>query len=466
MHLPRVENPEQRLTKRELCAYGVGIIAYQFPHTAVSSLAMPIFNVELGLAPATVGAALMVARLWDAVNDPIVGSFSDNTRSRWGRRRPFIFCGAILTGLIYPLLWLAPKGWSQQALAVWLIGGAILLFSAFSIFSVPYSALAHELTPISQERTRIQAWRSYFNIAFSIAVGWLYWLCQRPVFGSPAQGAKWVGLASGCVIILCGVLPALLLREPYYTVASATRKDPFWQAAWATLKNRPNLVLMGIVNTLILGIMTTEALGFYILTYHVYGGDKLAAGKMIGIGSTLAALTGFAVIPLVHFAARRWGKIVALRACLSIYIVVCAAKWLLASPLHPWTWPLIGMLGQFGGIGFWVLVNSMKGDACDWDELHSGKRREGAYAAVGGLVSKISNSLTYFLTGLLVQWAGFNAALGSHQIPMTLLSLRIAFSVGPISFLLVCLWLLHFYRLDQATMLETRRQLELRRAAV
>src|SRR5215213_11703503 len=93
------------LSSRELCAYGTGIIAYQYPHYGLAQLAMPLFNVTLGVAPAQVGAVLMFGRIWDAALNPLVGTWSDNTRSRWGRRRPWLVAGAVCSGLAYPAVW-------------------------------------------------------------------------------------------------------------------------------------------------------------------------------------------------------------------------------------------------------------------------------------------------------------------------------------------------------------------------
>src|SRR2546423_4048716 len=121
------------LKARELCAYGAGIIGYQYPHMGLAQLAMPLFNVGLGLAPAVVGAVLMIGRLWDAAINPLMGAISDNTRSRWGRRRPFLFLGALLCGLIYPLVWLAPRGWPDTGLVAYLLASTLLLYTVFAI---------------------------------------------------------------------------------------------------------------------------------------------------------------------------------------------------------------------------------------------------------------------------------------------------------------------------------------------
>src|SRR4051812_32473011 len=152
-----VAAPSDHLSAKELCAYGSGIIAYQYPHYGLAQLAMPLFNVTLGVAPAQVGAVLMAGRIWDAALNPLVGTWSDNTRSRWGRRRPGLGAGAALSGLAYPLVWLVPRHWSGDALSAWLLVSCFLLYTAFAAYSVPYMALGLELTPDTRERTRVQA---------------------------------------------------------------------------------------------------------------------------------------------------------------------------------------------------------------------------------------------------------------------------------------------------------------------
>jgi GPH family glycoside/pentoside/hexuronide:cation symporter len=240
-----------RLSPRELSAYGAGIIAYQYPHYGLAQLAMPLFNVTLGVAPAQVGGVLMLGRIWDAVLNPLVGTLSDNTRSRWGRRRPWLVAGAVLSGLAYPLVWLAPRHWSGDALSVWLLVSCLLLYTAFAAYSVPYMALGLELTPDTRERTRVQAWRTWFNLIPIFTAGWFYWFCQRPIFGDALTGSRWLGLIVGVVIIGTGVIPGLFLRERYYRVAASAGREPFWPAAFAALRNRPFLLVMGIIVTVL-----------------------------------------------------------------------------------------------------------------------------------------------------------------------------------------------------------------------
>lgn len=451
------------VSAKELCAYGAGIVGYQYPHMGLAQLAMPLFNVGLGLAPALVGMVLMIGRLWDAAINPWMGAISDNTRSRWGRRRPYLFVGAILTGVIYPLVWLAPRGWSDTALVIYLLATTLLLYTAFAVYSVPYMALGLELSPDYDDRTRVQVWRTYFNLIPLFSIGWFYWFCQRPIFGDVVVGARWLGWLVGAVILITGVLPALLLRERYYRVASTTAKERLWPSIRSTLRNRPFVILMAVTLLLTLGQSTAESLRFYVLTYHVFGGDTLAMARFEGLNTVVYVSSAFIAIPIARYAVLKLGKTRALALCLGITALADAAKWVLASPTHPWLWMFINPFTQFSSLGFWILVNSMKADICDWDELATGHRREGIYGSVSNLLLKGSAAVTYLMGGGVLQLLGFDAKLGGNQTPDTLFWMRVVFSFGPLLSLLPGIWLLRWYRLSPETMERTRAELERRR---
>jgi GPH family glycoside/pentoside/hexuronide:cation symporter len=454
---------KEELERRELAAYGAGIIGYQYPHMGLAQLAMPLFNVGLGLAPAVVGGVLMIGRLWDAAVNPLMGAISDNTRSRWGRRRPYLLVGAILTGLIYPLVWLAPRGWSDTAYIAYLLVTTLLLYTAFAVYSVPYMALGLELSPDYNDRTRVQVWRTYFNLVPLFSIGWFYWFCQRPFFGDVVTGARWLGWVVGGAIAFTGVMPALFLRERYYKVAAATKKEPLWHSVRSTLGNRPFVILMSVTLLLTLGQSTAETLSFYVLTYHVFGGDTFAVSSFMGVNTIVYVVSAFAAIPIVRAAVVRLGKRRALSLCLWINLSVDLFKWVLASPTHPWLWMLINPFSQFGNLGFWILINSMKADICDWDELETGRRREGMFGAVSNLLLKGSAAVTYLLGGLVLQAVGFDAARGGAQTPDSLFWMRVFFSLGPVACLAPAIWLLKRYTLGADVVQATRLELERRR---
>jgi GPH family glycoside/pentoside/hexuronide:cation symporter len=139
----------------------------------LNQLVMPIYNVGLGVDARLVGIALGALRLLDAFTDPFMGNLSDNTRSRWGRRRPYIFAGAILGAVLYAMIWMPPASLGETGLFVYLLVVSTLFFVAYTIFSIPFGALVFEMTPDTHERTRIISCRTFFLGAALIAIPWL-----------------------------------------------------------------------------------------------------------------------------------------------------------------------------------------------------------------------------------------------------------------------------------------------------
>lgn len=151
----------------------------------VQYMARPIYQIVLGLNPLLFGIAMTIPRVWDAFTDPIMGSISDNFRSRYGRRRPFAFAGAILTGITFASIWLVPRNWGEHAMFAYLVGTSLLYFTATTIFSVPLTSLSYEMTPGYHERTRVMA-ASYLRSMSSKARTRKQWgspPCKPPVRG-------------------------------------------------------------------------------------------------------------------------------------------------------------------------------------------------------------------------------------------------------------------------------------------
>ena len=125
--------PEDKVPLQQKIAFGIGgQMDFLAAIMVTSTLWMPFFNIGLKLSPITLGLILMAYRAWDALSDPIIGSISDNARTRWGRRRPFMFIGALITALIYPFLWNIPDGWSDQATYIYLIVIGLIYFTCFT----------------------------------------------------------------------------------------------------------------------------------------------------------------------------------------------------------------------------------------------------------------------------------------------------------------------------------------------
>ncbi|HEX2100184.1 MAG TPA: MFS transporter, partial [Candidatus Synoicihabitans sp.] len=177
----------------EKTALGAGHLPLFLGYAAVNSFAVPVYQMTLQLDPALLALALAIPRFWDAMTDPAMGVISDNTHSRWGRRRPYIVIGAILQGLAFGLIWMVPGSWGQGATAAWLVVTLLLFYSCFTVYSVPLYSLTYEMTPDYQERTRVAAFSGFFDKSGEFVYQWIFPLTQLALFSSVLMGVRTVG---------------------------------------------------------------------------------------------------------------------------------------------------------------------------------------------------------------------------------------------------------------------------------
>lgn len=458
-----VDPKKDRLTLRELVGFGVGGVSYNLGVDAIKNLANPFYNVLLGINPAWIGMVMMIARIWDAVTDPVMGSISDNCRSRWGRRRPFILVGSVLCAMTFPLIWMVPAGWSDRATLFYFLGTSILFYTSFTVYCVPYMTLSLELSPSYSERTKVSAARMIFASVSSLLVAWMFRFAQSDWFSNPMTGMRVAAIGVGVVFLLSGIPPALLTRERYQKLGQSQPKQSLRVAFTATLGNKPFRTLMGITVLVVLGFNTFNALGFYVNTYYVAGGDLKLGATLHGIAGTVFVVAIYVAVPLVTWVAHRWGKVNALLFCLGAGAFGSALKWVLFTPEHPYWQLVVPFFIAPSTAGFWVIVNSMKADACDLDELEHGFRREGAFASVSAWLQKFSAALTFSLAGLALLAVGFDQGRSGAQPEATLFWLRVMFSLAPIVFFLACLALAWRLPFTAEKMAEVRAELERRR---
>lgn len=458
--------PPDRVRLPQLLAFAVGGLPFDLGANAVKQLAYPIYNIVLGVNPALLGAMLMIARIWDACTDPIMGWISDNTRTRWGRRRPYIAAGAVLCAICFPLIWWVPRGAGHGLATTYFCVTALAFYTAFTVYCVPYVTLAFEMSPNYNERTRIFAVRNVFTSLAGLVGIWAFRAAYWDGFDDAVQGIRVVGLAIGGMFLVCGLCPALFTNERYMRLVKDQVKLKFFPSFKHTFANRPFRILLTMTLTIIFGVFTFDALGVYVNTYYVCGGDVKQAATLMGLSGTVRLFCTWAYLPIVTMLSARVGKVNALRFCLGMGILASISKWFLFRPEWPYMQLLLPILISPASSGFWLLVNSMKADVCDLDELESGVRREGAYAAISSWVQKFAASLTFLLTGLVLVVTGFQQSLGGDQSAGTLLMLRLAFCIMPATVFTIGLIMLRKYDLGPARMKQIRADLEGRRMRV
>lgn len=449
--------------------YGAGSGSFQLSTDGVKGLANPIYNITLGLSPSLIGMVLMISRIVDAFTDPLIGKWSDDTRSRWGRRRPFIFIGSFLTAGAFIAIWFVPEAWAGQTqrLFVYYLIAMLVFYFCAAIQTVPYHTLGMEMTPDYNERTSVAGFKMMFSFGFTLLLPWIFRFAQSSSFGgSTMAGMRYWSFILAGLIVAGGVLPALLVKERYYHIAKNQAKIAFWRGVKLTFQNRSFLFLMSIILCIGLGFGMVAALGPYIVYYHMFDGDTKTGQELVAIAANGYALTALFSTPILTTLCTRIGKVRMLYYVIGLGVVGSLLTFVFYSKAFPYLAVLSSILIAPQAAGFWTITTSMKADICDDDELRNGLRREGMFGAVGNWIFKITISSTFLVSGLILELSGFDAALKGSQTPETLLAMRVSFAIIPAIFSVLAICLLSRYPLTGERMAEIRAALEARRSKV
>ncbi|HEY5139044.1 MAG TPA: MFS transporter, partial [Methylococcales bacterium] len=412
-----------------------------------------------GVDPRMLSWAMGIPRALDAIADPIMGHITDNTRSRWGRRRPYITIGAILCGIMFALLWMPPAGLSTNWLAFFFLIVGILYYASYSIFSIPWTALGYELSTDYNERTRIMAYRTFITALGGLGLGTLWWLSLH-IGKNEVEGVRIVGILVGIMIIIVGLLPAFFCREG--ASGQGQKKISLKEGLKYTFRNKPFLQISTMQFLILVGIFIVQPFGLYINIYYVYNGDKEAVSTLNLFCNFGFQGVGLALTPLVAFVGTHLGKKKTLLIGLSIVALSFPLTWLFYTPACPYLQLICLGMASVGLSCVWVLSGAMIADVCDIDELVTGLRREGMYGAVSGWVCKVSVAAVLIMSGYMLNWSGYNAQL-HMQTPQTIFLLRFLFAVIPLVFLIGAIIVTALYSVDEKRMHEIRAILDQRK---
>lgn len=450
----------QPIGARQKGGWATGVVADVFMANVFSYLALPIYNLALKVDPVFLGWAMGLPRIWEAITDAFMGHLSDNTRTRWGRRRPYVFVGAIASGLMFALVWMPPAQASVRTIGIFFLVVSMFYYTAYTIFVVPWSAMGLELTTDYHERTSVQVWKTVIQSIGGLFLGGLWWLSLR-LGDTDVEGVRWVGLIFGVVVALAGVVPALVCREG--AAAQAQEKIPFVQAFTQTFKNRAFLCVVGFNMCVLLGIFTVNSLALYINTLYVFDGDKTGVAGINFWGNVVYQAAGLALTPVVEVVARRLGKQVTLAMGLGMVILGFGLSFWTYTPAMPALQLVtLGLLSP-GLACLWVLGPSMLADVCDFDELTTGLRREGMYTASYAWTIKAAIALTMIGSGYVLKIAGYDAALENAQPEGVVQTLRLIYMLVPMVFVSTALVFVWRYPLSAARVADIRTLLDRRK---
>lgn len=476
--LPRTilmsENPPQstpakakspdRVPLGEKTAVAGGGLAQMITDHAVTQLANPVYNMLLGLNPAVISTVFGAVRLWDAITDPLMGSISDNTRSRFGRRRPYLLLGAILCGVCFPLVWFVPASWSGTSLTLYFVIATFVFYTCATVYGVSYQALLTEMTPDYEERTKVTSFVYFFQ-----SIGWIifptiFWVAQFDIFPDAMTGMRSIGITIGVMIGVLGIICALKAKERYQHLAEQQEKVPILKSLKTAFRNKPFLVLIGLCIFMQVGHQMVNTLGSYLNMYYIFDGDLKAGAKLGVIMSVLNIPLSMVIVAVVGQRFAHIEKKTILLAGMSLSLIGSISKWFLITPEHPY-WQIIPPLIMTpGNACFWMLIASLRADVCDDDELKSGTRSEGIYGSVHTWVMKLSYSIVIALSGIILVAVGFEQSLGGDQSEQTIFLMRFLYAFVPMVSIGIAIALLAAYPLTKERMHEIRIELEKRRS--
>ena len=470
---PAATAGSDRVPLPQKIGFGLGSFLDMWGHWLYQSMAFHVFNVFLGVAPGLISTALGLKIFVDAVSDALFGWISDNTRSRWGRRRPFILVGGVLAGIGLPLMFAVGRGWSDSQYFVFMLVSTCLYVPVMSCFNMPWNSLGAEMTPDYHERTRVMSVKNAIQkipeLAMFVAAQFTTLAIFNDASGKPdiLRGAQVYTSILGGVMVLVSIAIFLLTRERYYeaVVKRSGQRVPFKDTLYRTLKNRPFRQMLGTMLTYNMATAMVGLLGYYATVYYVCGGNLVEATKwnsMMGVAGMVCGLVG---ISFAGWVARNHGKRNALMTVLVLGIVAFVGDWFFYNPALPVLQLFASGGVAFVGAGFWTIYGSAMADVIDHDELATGQRREGSFAACGSWISKVGLALGNMTSGWVLQFTGFDAKL-PVQGEDALLLIRLFLSGIPIVGLCIALYIVSRYFLTEQRMHEIRAELEARRGTV
>ncbi|MBI5825300.1 MAG: MFS transporter [Chloroflexi bacterium] len=429
----------------------------------------------VGLEPRLASFAALIGIVWDAINDPIVGTISDRVRSRWGRRRPFLLLFSIPFGLSFVALWWAPPFQNQYLLAATVCLTYMLSDTLQTLVSIPFYSLTPEMTSDYDERTSLSGYRMFFNLLASLATA----VAAPAIVDSALTGGATQQQGYFIVSALFGGLAVIpffvifaVVRERGNAADAAEPEIPFFQTLRTAWKNIPFrfATALYMLNWITFDLVAL-ALPFF-LAYWVANGNLLQKALGLPLDSAVFAcllVTSVVVLPFWVWLARKIGK----QRAYIIGMTFWAVVQLLIYSIQPGQVTYILVLAVLAGISVstaHVLPDAIFPDVIEWDELRTGRRREGIYYGVKNFVRKLTGALAIFIALQTLGWFGYQSPpVGAIQFSQSAPTLQaIRFLIGPFGALLLfgAVAMAWFYPLTRERHARVRAMLERKKERV
>lgn len=459
-------------------AFGFGMLANQmFP--AALGIFMVVLVQNLGFPGWMWGIIYFFPRLFDSFTDPIMGFISDNTRSKWGRRRQYVFIGAIIMGLSFAIMWQLYVDSGVDYNFAYFMFWSIVFYLGLTIFSVPYVAMGYEMSDDFHERTNIMAVAQWIGQWAWVIAPWfwviMYMNGDDGWFKTAEEATRTLAIWVGVILMFVAMIPAIFIKskstldEDYADMSLKNIKNSFSEIKLGftdALKIKPFRKLCISTFLIFNAFNTVATFTFFVIVYQLFNGDAAAAnaGYWPSLFGCLGALsTTFLVIPIVTWMSRKFGKKKAFLWSQGISIIGYIMLWFLLIPGKPYMFIFALPFFSFGIGSLFTLMMSMTSDVIDLDELNTGKRREGIFGAIYWLMVKFGFAIAGALSGIILTIIGFQEGVAATDQEGAIIGLRAFFSGLPILGTLVAMYIMRDYDLTEMRALEISAELALRK---
>ena len=457
-------------------AFGIGMFANQmFP--AILGIFMVVLVEDLKFTGLMWAMIYLFPRLFDAISDPIMGFISDNTRSKFGRRRKYVLIGGIIMGISYIFMWQLFLENGVQYNFWYFFIWSIIFYLGLTFFSVPYVAMGYEMSDDFHERTNIMAIAQWIGQWAWIIAPW-FWLIMYDTewFPSADVAVRKLSVWVAIPFAICAIVPAIFIKEE-----STIDKDEYEPLNLSNIGGS----FIKILNTFLEAFKikefrklclstffifnafnTVASLTFFVIVYKLFNGDAGSTGIWVSLFGCIGALgTTFLVIPIVTWLSKNFGKKKAFLIAQTISIIGYILLYFLFVPGKPWLYIIALPFFSFGIGSLFMIMMSMTADVIDVDELNTGKRREGTFGAIYWWMVKVGFAIAGALSGLIIWFVGFNPDTPVIEQQGSVDGLHAFFCFFPVIGTLAAMWVMKDYSIDEKCATEIRSALVERRNA-
>jgi GPH family glycoside/pentoside/hexuronide:cation symporter len=466
----------ERITKVEMgqkIAFGFGMLANQMFPAALGVFIIVLVQ-DLGFAALLWGIIQFAPRIFDAVTDPLMGFISDNTKSKWGRRRQYVFIGGIMMGIAYVAMWQLYEDDGIMYNFIYFFSWSLVFYLGLTIFSVPYVAMGYEISDDFHERTQIMAIAQFIGQWAWVIAPWFWVILYDPAWfpDGAGQGVRdlsvWVAIP--CTIF--ALIPAIFIKSK----STKERSDFIPITANYVLKSIKGIFIsafeafkikqfkkIAFATFLIFNsFQVIAAFTFLIIVHYMFNSDPASAGSWPALhGSVGALITSFLIIPLITVISKKIGKKKAFILSQLISIIGYVLFWFLFVPGKPYLFLFALPFHSFGIGSLFTIMMSMTADICDLDELENGKRREGVLGAVYWWMVKLGFGVAALLSGFILWLVGFDPEQVTESATT---GMRLFYTFLPICGVVCAIYIMKDYDISEERANEIKKELSIRKS--